>query len=118
MASVLLQTQGVLVDARDRRGETPFHAAIENGHLQTGGMADVLLHHRANINAQDSLGYTCLLQVIAHSITSCIHPTCLTHPHRMLTHPLTTVFIPSHSLNALSTPLHLPYHTGGTWRGC
>ena len=65
MATVLLQTRGVVVDARDRQGETPFHVAIDNGHLGIGGMADVLLHHHANINAQDCLGYTSLLQVIA-----------------------------------------------------
>lgn len=52
------------IDARGQQGETPFYVAIECNHVGTGGMADVLLQHHANINAQDSLGYTSLLQVI------------------------------------------------------
>ena len=69
MANVLLQTRGVVVDARDRQGETPFHIAVESGHLQTNGVADVLLLlHHADINAQDSLGYTALHQVSSYRL--------------------------------------------------
>ena len=102
------------MNARDRQGETSFHVAIENGHLQTGGVADVLLQHHADINAQDSLGYTSLLQV-AHTLHHLPHTLIISSPPHSIIHTVNT--LSTYPLNTPPTSPPFSHHPGGAWGG-
>jgi ankyrin repeat protein len=54
----LLVSDGVEIDARDRRGRTPLFLALWNGHAS---VARLLVASGADVNAMDRRGYTPLL---------------------------------------------------------
>jgi ankyrin repeat protein len=53
-AQMLLE-RGAMIDARDNRGRTSLHLAVEGGKIQ---VARLLLKHGADVNARDESGGT------------------------------------------------------------
>jgi len=51
----MLLERGTLFDARDHRGRTPLHHAVEQVKIQA---ARFLLEHGADVNARDKSGKT------------------------------------------------------------
>jgi ankyrin repeat protein len=51
----MLLERGAVVDARESRGRTSLHGAVEADRIQ---VARLLLEHSADVNARDELGLT------------------------------------------------------------
>ena len=54
MVELLLQ-KGVIIDSKNKMGQTPFHQAVNNGKIS---MANILLQYGADINTKDFTGNT------------------------------------------------------------
>ncbi|KAK2148618.1 hypothetical protein LSH36_488g00005 [Paralvinella palmiformis] len=66
---VLLKSNKIFVDVKNKEGLTPLHIASKNRNLK---VTDILLQHGADINAPNNKGYTVLMEAAQDGATDVV----------------------------------------------